>query len=209
VSERSVPRESLPPPPFPGPARRYTVGLGANLGDRIPTLLAAIAAIASRVAEGPAPATLPAPTALTMRAAHPTRPIRLSSWWQSPSEGGPGPDYVNAALAFESRLEPQQLLEALLAIEASLGRVRAQRNAPRTVDLDILLVDDLRIDTSSLVVPHPRMHLRAFVLLPLLELDPAAHIPGIGAARTALQALGPHACQRVDAHLPPCGTIRP
>lgn len=186
------PPPPLPPPrPVPGSTRHYTVGLGANLGDRITTLQAAIAAIAGRVAEGPA------------------RPMRQSSWWLSPSEGGPGPDYVNAALVFESRLEPQQLLEALLAIEVSLGRVRAHRNAPRTVDLDILLVDDLRIDTSSLVVPHPRMHLRAFVLLPLLELDPAAHIPGIGAARTALQALGPHACQRVDAHPPPCGTISP
>jgi len=116
---------------------------------------------------------------------------------------------VNAALAFESRLEPQQLLEALLAIEASLGRVRAQKNAPRTVDLDILLVDDLRINTANLVVPHPRMHLRAFVLLPLLELDAAAHIPGIGAASTALQALGTHACQRVEAHDRRCGTIVP
>jgi 2-amino-4-hydroxy-6-hydroxymethyldihydropteridine diphosphokinase len=114
---------------------------------------------------------------------------------------------VNAVLAFESRLEPKQLLKALLAIEVSLGRVRAERNAPRTVDLDILLIDNLRINTANLVVPHPRMHLRAFVLLPLLELDPAAHIPGIGAARTALQALGTHACQRVGAHGALCGTI--
>jgi len=170
-----------------GVAIRYMLGLGANLGDRIATLEQASTAIADRLAEGS---------------------VRRSSWWLSTAEGGQGPEYVNAVLSLESKRGPHELLAALLAIEASLGRTRTGKNAPRTVDLDILLADRLRLCTADLVVPHPRMHLRAFVLLPLLELDEKAEIPGVGTARQALGSLVAHDCRQLRDHDAVCGTIR-
>jgi len=195
------PQERSAPGPGSCNGFLYTVGLGANLGDRVATLEKAIGAITDRLATGA---------------------LRQSSWWLSSAEGGEGPAYVNAVLRFTSQHTPQALLGALLDIEAVLGRVRTHRNAPRTVDLDILLAQDLRIwpdrrdillaphlriSSGDLVIPHPRMHRRAFVLLPLLELDPSAEIPGIGPAARALCALPEHDCRRADSGAYPCGTI--
>lgn len=92
------------------------------------------------------------------------------------------PDFVNAVAQLSTALEPQALLAALLGIEKRFGRERSFRNAPRTLDLDLLLYDAQCIDMPGLSVPHPRMHQRAFVLAPLLEIAPACVIPGIGPA---------------------------
>jgi 2-amino-4-hydroxy-6-hydroxymethyldihydropteridine diphosphokinase len=98
------------------------------------------------------------------------------------------PDFVNAVAKIETDLTPQALLGALLDIEHQHGRERTFRNAPRTLDLDVLLYDDERLHQHGLTIPHPQMHLRAFVLLPLLEISPDIRIPGIGRADIALEA---------------------
>lgn len=98
----------------------------------------------------------------------------------APMGGPPQPEYVNAVARLATTLAPQPLLDALLAIEARHGRLRAEPNGPRSLDLDLLLYDSERIDTPALTLPHPRMHTRAFVLVPLLEIDPALEIPGLG-----------------------------
>lgn len=97
------------------------------------------------------------------------------------------PDFVNAVAKVVTDLAPHDLLNALLDIEHQHGRERTFRNAPRTLDLDVLLYDDLQLHEHGLTLPHPQMHLRAFVLQPLLEIEPDCTIPNIGAARDALQ----------------------
>ncbi|WP_051248543.1 2-amino-4-hydroxy-6-hydroxymethyldihydropteridine diphosphokinase [Acidovorax sp. JHL-9] len=127
------------------------IGLGANLGDRQATLRAALAAVAG----------LPG-----------TRVQRISSLYRSAPVDAGGPDYLNAVVQVETSLAPHTLLAQLQAIEQAAGRERPYRNAPRTLDLDILLYGDQVIDTPTLTVPHPRMPERAFVLRPLAELAP-------------------------------------
>jgi 2-amino-4-hydroxy-6-hydroxymethyldihydropteridine diphosphokinase len=96
------------------------------------------------------------------------------------------PDFVNAVAKITTDLAPRVLLHALLQIEHSHGRVRTFRNAPRTLDLDVLLYGDLQLHEHGLTIPHPQMHRRAFVLQPLLEIAPDAVIPGVGRASLAL-----------------------
>jgi len=93
------------------------------------------------------------------------------------------PDFVNAVAKIATTLTPQALLAALLHIEQQHGRERTFQNAPRTLDMDVLLYGERQIHEHGLTVPHPEMHLRAFVLLPLLEIAPDCLIPGRGAAR--------------------------
>lgn len=81
-------------------------------------------------------------------------------------------NFFNMAVEIETRLEPEKLFSEIMNIEKSLGRVREKRNYPRTIDIDILFYDDLVIESESLIVPHPRMHERAFVLVPLAEIAP-------------------------------------
>jgi 2-amino-4-hydroxy-6-hydroxymethyldihydropteridine diphosphokinase len=97
--------------------------------------------------------------------------------------------YLNGALRIETALAPRQLLERLLAVESRLGRVRAERWGPRTIDLDLLVYADETIDEPGLTVPHPRLHERRFVLEPLAELDPALEIPGRGSVSALLAEL--------------------
>lgn len=150
------------------PAVRAYLALGANLGDPLATLTKAIDAIGG----------LPA-----------TRLVGRSSWYRSTPIGyAAQPDFINAVVAIDTSLDPEGLLQALLAIEHTLGRTRSFSNAPRVIDLDILLFDDLRYASATLTIPHPRMHERAFVLAPLLELAPALQIPGHGSAQAALQS---------------------
>ncbi len=132
------------------PAVRVYVGLGANLGDRGEALLQALHAIA----------VLPQ-----------TQLLAVSSLYSSAPVDATGPDYLNAVAAVQTQQSPQDFLQALQAIELAAGRERPYRNAPRTLDLDILLWGDAQLDTPALTVPHPRMHERAFVLLPLVQLD--------------------------------------
>ncbi|MEX0755401.1 MAG: 2-amino-4-hydroxy-6-hydroxymethyldihydropteridine diphosphokinase [Actinomycetota bacterium] len=134
------------------------LGLGANLGDRLATLQAA----ADRIGA--------------------TDGIELlgsSRVYETVPVGGPEqPDYLNAVVRVRTSLEPHTLLDALHGIEAALGRERTVRWGPRTIDIDILTYGDAAIDDPDLEVPHPRMHERAFVLVPLLELIADPRLPG-------------------------------
>ncbi|MDX1376271.1 MAG: 2-amino-4-hydroxy-6-hydroxymethyldihydropteridine diphosphokinase [Burkholderiales bacterium] len=116
----------------------------------------------------------------------------------APLGGPPQPDYVNAVARVETALSPQDLLAALLAVESRHGRVRGAPNAPRTLDLDLLLYDALTCDQPGLRLPHPRMHARRFVLAPLADLEPAARIPGQGTAAELLARCAAQALERID-----------
>jgi 2-amino-4-hydroxy-6-hydroxymethyldihydropteridine diphosphokinase len=96
------------------------------------------------------------------------------------------PDFVNAVAKIKTSMSPQALLQSLLQIEHMHGRERSFRNAPRTLDLDVLLYDDMQLHEHGLTIPHPQMHLRAFVLQPLLEIASGIVIPGVGSAESAL-----------------------
>lgn len=157
-------------------ASQVFVGLGANLGNSAATLEAAIQELAE----------LPATTL-----------VARSSFYRSEPLDAPGAPYLNAVVQLTSSLAPQQLLAHLLAIESAHGRERPFHNAPRTLDLDLLLVGDQVLNTPSLVLPHPRLHQRAFVLVPLLEIAPAQHAPGLGALRDALPAVAGQSIQRL------------
>lgn len=144
---------------------RAYVGLGANLGDARAALTAAWAALAA----------LPGTTLAA----------RSSMYRSAPLDAG-GPDYLNAVAALDTTLAPHALLARLLEIERAHGRERPYRNAPRTLDLDLLLFDDLRLDGADLVLPHPRLHERAFVLAPLAEIAPVLQVPGRGRVQALL-----------------------
>jgi 2-amino-4-hydroxy-6-hydroxymethyldihydropteridine diphosphokinase len=107
------------------------------------------------------------------------------------------PDFVNAVVQLSTSLTPQALLQALLGIEHQHGRERTFQNAPRTLDLDMLLYDDLVLHEHGLTIPHPQMHLRAFVLQPLLEIQPDCVIPVVGSAASALSACREPPLQRI------------
>jgi len=144
------------------------IGIGANLGDARANVFDALARLAA----------LPASTLLRQSCAYRSAPIDAS-----------GDDYINAVACIDTALAASELLAALHAIELAHGRARPYRNAPRTLDLDILLYGDQQIDTPSLHVPHPRMYQRAFVLAPLLEIAPGAEIPGRGPAQQFLASV--------------------
>ena len=127
-----------------------------------------------------------------------TRLLGASSLYASAPVGyAEQPDFINAAAKLETGLSAHDLLESLLALERNAGRVREFRNAPRTLDLDLLLYDDLIFHEAGLTLPHPRMHERAFVLLPLVELDAGVAIPGKGLARDWLASVADQAISRV------------
>ena len=128
-----------------------------------------------------------------------TRLIAKSSLYRSaPVDYVDQPDFVNAVVKIETRLTPNELLEALLSAEQQRGRVRTFQNAPRTLDLDILLYNDLIIHENGLTIPHPRMHERAFVLVPLYELSPGAIIPGRGVVADLLAACKTQDLKKID-----------
>ncbi|MBC7726075.1 MAG: 2-amino-4-hydroxy-6-hydroxymethyldihydropteridine diphosphokinase [Microbacteriaceae bacterium] len=143
------------------------IGIGANLGGAQSTLTAAGAALAR----------LPG-----------CRLRRVSSVYRSAPVDAAGPDFCNAVLALTTSLSPEALLAALQAIEQDFGRQRPFRHAPRTLDLDLLLHGDALRSTPQLTLPHPRLHQRAFVLQPLLEIAPDLTVPGLGALATWLPA---------------------
>lgn len=158
---------------------RAVIGLGANLGDPAAQLRTAIAAI-GRIAD--------------------TRVLAVSSFYRTAPVGYlEQPEFVNAAVTVETTLAPRALLDALQAIEAAAGRERRFKDAPRTLDLDILLYGDERIDTPALNVPHPRLHERAFVLVPLAELAPQLMIPGLGGIGAMLPAVADQAIEKLGA----------
>ncbi len=127
-----------------------------------------------------------------------TRLVKVSSHYRSAAAGHPDqPDYINAVARLRTGLGPHALLDALLAIEHRHGRERTFKNAPRTLDLDILLYDHLILNDPGLHLPHPRMHERAFVLAPLVEIAPACSIPGHGRCLDLLAVLDPSGLQRL------------
>lgn len=129
-----------------------------------------------------------------------TRVHARSSLYRSAPVGYAGqPDFVNAVAELETRLPAKRLLAELQAIEGRHGRSRTFANAPRTLDLDLLLFGDERIAVPGLTVPHPRMHERAFVLMPLVEIAPEAAIPGRGKASDLLERCRSQAVQKIDA----------
>ncbi|MCH1884090.1 2-amino-4-hydroxy-6-hydroxymethyldihydropteridine diphosphokinase [Agrococcus sp. ARC_14] len=143
--------------------RRAVLSLGANLGDRVGTIDAAVRAIES---------------------IDDIRVLARSSNWESPSwhpDGeGLSPDYVNIVLIVATAMEPIDLLDAMGAVEDALGRVREARWGPRTIDIDIVSMGGIERAEDRLVLPHPRAHQRQFVLQPWLEVEPDAVLPGQG-----------------------------
>jgi len=129
-----------------------------------------------------------------------TQVLRRSSLYRSAAVGNPNqPDFINAAVYLETELSAGELLSGLLAIEQRHGRVRGEPNAPRTLDLDLLLYGDRTIDSPSLRIPHPRMHERAFVLQPLAEIAPDAVVPGHGPLGALLPAVAAQRVERIHA----------
>ncbi|HEX7348171.1 MAG TPA: 2-amino-4-hydroxy-6-hydroxymethyldihydropteridine diphosphokinase [Rhodanobacteraceae bacterium] len=128
-----------------------------------------------------------------------TELIARSHLYRTPPWGvADQPDFVNAAAALATEMDPHALLAAMLAIEAAAGRVRGVRNGPRVLDLDLLAYDDLQLHDAELVVPHPRLHERAFVLLPLADVAPAFVVPGRGRVAELLAAVDARGCMRLD-----------
>ncbi len=162
--------------PQPAPPADAYIGLGANLGDAAANLRSAEAALARL------------PT---------TRIAARSSLWRTAPIDSFGPDYLNAVLRLETGLTAPALLEALQRIELQHGRERSYRNAPRTLDLDLLLYGQQSMDSARLTLPHPRLHERAFVLAPLAEIAPALEIPGHGRIAELLAGLGAQRVERV------------
>ncbi|HUF21310.1 MAG TPA: 2-amino-4-hydroxy-6-hydroxymethyldihydropteridine diphosphokinase [Burkholderiales bacterium] len=107
------------------------------------------------------------------------------------------PDFINAVAQIRTALAPRDLLDGLLAIEQLHGRARSTKDAPRTLDLDLLLYDDVVMDEPGISIPHPRMHERAFVLAPLSEIAPDANVPGRGKVSVLLARVGQDGVQRI------------
>jgi 2-amino-4-hydroxy-6-hydroxymethyldihydropteridine diphosphokinase len=149
--------------PFVGPFVVAFLGVGSNLGERLANLQRAVDLLGSEPG---------------------IRAVASSRVWETDPVGGPAqPDFLNVVLRIETSLSPQALLAACNRVEAGLGRVREQRFGPRTLDVDILLFGAEIVgvgdsgDEGDLSIPHPRMLERAFVLLPLLEIEPDATLP--------------------------------
>lgn len=154
------------------------VGLGSNLADPAAQVVRAMAALD----------TLPQ-----------TRLRKQSSLYRSAPVGYlDQPDFINAVAQVETGLSARALLDALLALELECGRTREFQNAPRTLDLDVLMYDDLVHHEHGLTVPHPQMHLRAFVLQPLLEIAPDCIIPGVGKAADAMAGCAGQQLERLE-----------
>ena len=153
------------------------VGIGANLGDAPATVRAALAALA----------TLPR-----------CRLQQVSSLYRSAPVDASGPDFINAVAMLETICSPLELLTALQGIEQDFGRQRPYPNAPRTLDLDLLLHGQTLLQTPALTLPHPRLHLRAFVLQPLLELAPGLVAPGLGPLQPHLAGTADQRVQRLS-----------
>ncbi|WP_151636582.1 2-amino-4-hydroxy-6-hydroxymethyldihydropteridine diphosphokinase [Noviherbaspirillum aerium] len=152
------------------------IGIGANLGNAQEQVEQAIARLAQ----------LPDSSLLAQSSLFRTAPVDAG-----------GDDYVNAVARIDTGLSAQALLAQLQAIEQDFGRERLYRNAPRTLDLDLLLYGREQISGETLSVPHPRMTERAFVLIPLLQIDPFIDIPGKGAAHSFVPGVSAQAIRKI------------
>lgn len=158
------------------PVRAF-IALGANLGDPVAQVRAGAAALGD----------LPE-----------TRLLRMSSLYQTSPVGVIGqPDYINAVAEIETTIGPEILLATLLATEGNFGRQRDFHLSPRTLDLDLLIYGNSIVDSPTLTLPHPRMHLRAFVIVPLVEIAPECAIPGRGLASAWLPAVSTQQIRKI------------
>jgi len=160
---------------------RAVIALGANLGDRGSTLRAAAQAIVA------------VPGIRPVASSHEVESVALTLDGLDDSK----PRYRNGVVVVDTDLAPQDLLDALHRIEDDHGRTREVRWGDRTLDLDVVAIDDLRTDTATLTVPHPRAGERAFVLAPWLDADPEAVLPGVGRVADLLESIGDDT-ERVD-----------
>lgn len=153
------------------------IGLGSNLDDPVAQIRTALEAL-NRIAS--------------------TRVVRQSSLYRTAPVGyADQPDFVNAVARVATGLAPRALLHELLELERGRGRIRAIPNGPRTLDMDLLLFDDECIAQDGLVVPHPRVHERAFVLVPLFEIAPEVSIPGLGTVSELLAGIDTRGVERI------------
>lgn len=158
------------------PAVRAYVGLGGNLGDARQQVEAAFQALESTPG---------------------IRSVARSPLYRSAPVDAGGPDYVNAVAAVDTTLSPHALLAALQAIEDRFGRERPYRNAPRTLDMDLLLHGEVQMSDPVLTLPHPRLHLRAFVLRPLADLAPGLVLAGLGPLAALLPGVHDQRIERI------------
>lgn len=156
------------------------LALGSNLGDRLATLKRAVELLDANPG---------------------IEVVRSSRVYETEPVGPPQPPYLNAVLEVATELEPRPLLEAALAVESELGRERLERWGPRTLDVDVLTYDALEVREPDLEIPHPRMHERGFVLVPLAELTADPMLPG-GRTLSGLR-LGPGEVLGVRPFAPP------
>ncbi|WP_079435880.1 2-amino-4-hydroxy-6-hydroxymethyldihydropteridine diphosphokinase [Zoogloea sp. LCSB751] len=157
---------------------RAYVALGANLGEPVKHLRAAVDDLG----------TLPGTQVTARSSLYRSAPVGLLNQ----------PDFINAVVAVDTPLPALELLRQLLTIEARHGRVRSVPNAPRTLDLDLLLYGELQMQETELTLPHPRMHQRAFVLLPLLEIAPDLILPALGPGRDFLPGVADQTISRSE-----------
>jgi 2-amino-4-hydroxy-6-hydroxymethyldihydropteridine diphosphokinase len=156
---------------------RAVIALGSNLENPVEQVEAALAAIAA----------LPGISLLRRSACYQTAPVGYADQ----------PDFINAVCEVETSLAPEALLAALLEVEQAFGRVRTFRNAPRVLDLDLLLVEGVVLNTDFLTLPHPRMHERAFVMLPLADMAADMQVGNHGAAADIAAGLDAAGVQRL------------
>ncbi len=159
-----------------GPIFQVFIALGSNLEDPVFQVRKALDEIAI----------LPESNLLACSSLYRSAPIRKCDQ----------PDFINAVVQIETTLSPHNLLKALLQIEQNHGRVRRLPNDPRTLDLDILMYDKLECNMHNLILPHPRMHQRAFVLMPLMEISKDCFIPGRGTVAELLSACAEQRLER-------------
>jgi 2-amino-4-hydroxy-6-hydroxymethyldihydropteridine diphosphokinase len=155
------------------PRVRAYVGVGANVGDAVRSVREAVQQL--RTLGG----------------------LRCSSLYRSAPVDAQGPDFINAVAELDTVLSPAALLAELQALEQAFGRERPYHHAPRTLDLDLLLHGNTVLQTPALHVPHPRLHQRAFVLLPLLELAPTLQAPGLGSLAAYLPDVADQPIERL------------
>ncbi len=159
------------------PIRRAVISIGSNLGERRTTLQGALDSLSDT----------PDVWVTGVSGVYETEPV------DSP-EGAK--DFLNAVVLLDTTLSARTLLERALAIESAFGRERGERNAPRTLDVDLIVVGDRRNDEDDLTLPHPRAAERAFVLVPWLDLEPDAEIPGYGAVADLVEKAGREGVKR-------------
>ncbi|MGY4718673.1 2-amino-4-hydroxy-6-hydroxymethyldihydropteridine diphosphokinase [Naumannella cuiyingiana] len=162
------------------PIRQVVFSLGSSLGDRQATLSGAVQALEDTPD---------------------LRVVDISSVYETtPVGGGEGdPDFYNIVVIADTTMEPRTLLERANAIEDAFGRSREdEQNAPRTLDVDLIMVGKDRVDDDTLTLPHPRAHERAFVLVPWAEIEPAGELPGHGAIAELLTSLDASGVRRLD-----------